>query len=374
MHVVHISSVHNANDPRIYLKQLTSVAGQGWKATLITGDPDATNSDSIRVIRVSPGNSKRNLRLLITSPKAILQAFAQDADIYHIHDPELVPWALLLRIKGRPVVYDIHEDYVTSLQQKRYLPYPFRPVAAAVVGLVERLTGLFFYQITAEKYYSRRFPRALPVLNYPALSLLECGDAFSPQSSELLYTGNLTRDRGGLQLARLVRTRPDFNVCAMGYCPAALSAAMRREAGNASGCLHFPGEDRYVLFREILDAYQNRKWLAGLALFPDTEHYREKELTKFFEYMAAGLPVVASDFPAWKRLIADQGVGLCVDPEDPNAIGAALDWLKAHPDKAWKMGARGRKLIKEKYNWEREGEKLIAFYLSLVNKSQPVKL
>jgi glycosyltransferase involved in cell wall biosynthesis len=362
MHIVHISSVHNANDPRIRLKQLNSIVKYGWQATLVTGDLSSEEGDAVRIIRILPGNSRRILRLLVTSPRAILKAFCLDADVYHVHDPELLPWALLLRLKNRPVVYDVHEDYVTSVQQKRYLPPILRPLAAAFAGLADRLTRLFFYQVIAEKYYGRRFPQALSVLNYPVQSLLECGTAFNPQSKHILYTGNLTRDRGGLHLARLVLTRPDYKVSAIGYCPASLAADMRREAGDAASCLSLLGEDRYVLFEEIMEAYKRRKWLAGIALFPESDHYRQKELTKFFEYMAVGLPIIASNFPAWVDLIEKQGFGLCVDPENFKEVGNAIDWLRDHPDQAMAMGQRGREAVRKKYNWEIEAKKLLAFY------------
>lgn len=360
--------MHHADDPRIRGKQLAEVLAVGWRATLVTGDLTATGHDGVTVIAVAPGNRRRLRRILVTAPRAIIRAWRLDADLYHLHDPELLPWAWLLLVKRRPVVYDIHEDYLTSLRQKKYLPGILRPLAARVAGAVECWAARLFYPIIAEKYYARRFPSALPVLNYPRLSLLACGPAFNPQANRVLYTGNLSLDRGALQLARLVRRRPDFTVCSVGHCPPALAAAMRLEAGDAASSLRLTGVGCYIPFKEIMAVYRSQDWLAGLALFPDTPHYREKELTKFFEYMAAGLPIVASDFPGWRKLIVNNGVGLCVDPEDPEAVGKALDWLREHPEAAFAMGRKGRELVQSMYNWEREGQKLIKFYQELCHR------
>ncbi len=366
MHIVHISSVHNACDPRIRDKQLRSITDCGWQATLITGDLQARQENGLQTVTVSPGNTRRALRMILTAPKAILKAFREDADVYHIHDPELLPWALLLRLKGKPVVYDIHEDYSAALIHKHYLPAALLPVAAALMRQTERLLGAFCYKIIAENYYQRHFPDALPILNYPLQERLADCNAFTAGSKHLLYTGNLTTARGALNMARLLKARPDFTLCAAGYCPLDLDRAVRLEAGSAADRLHLLGAGKYLPFAEITEIYQAGGWLAGLALFPDSAHYREKELSKFFEYMAAGLPVVASDFPAWKNLIQDQGLGLCVDAEDPESVAQALDWLYGHPEQARAMGQKGQKLVAEKYNWQSQGRRLLEFYQQIV--------
>ncbi len=362
MHIVHISSVHNAYDPRIRSKQIQSVVARGWKATLITGDLQAKSGAGIQAVPIWPGNTRRWLRMLFTAPRATLRAGKEKADIYHLHDPELLPWAFFLRLKGKPVVYDIHEDYLSSVNKKDYLPRLSRPLLSAIASLIERGLATGCSQIIAEKYYCRRFPRAVSILNYPALSLLDCGPSLSPKSKRLLYTGNLDENRGAFQMARLVRARSDFTLVAAGYCPDHVATAMRHQAGPAAACLQLEGQNRYMPFPEIMGYYRAGNWMAGLALFPDSPHYREKELTKFFEYMAVGLPVIASDFPVWRKLIHNQGLGLCVDPENPSSIAEALDWIHDHPDQARAMGQKGKELVAEKYNWEREGQKLLDFY------------
>ncbi len=362
MHIVHISSVHNAQDPRIRHKQMQSIHDHGWRVTLITGDMKAGKDDDPAIVPVFPGRDRRILRIALTAPRAIFQALKLKADIYHFHDPELLPWAFILRLKRVPVVYDIHEDYCSSVGQKPYLPNSLKPLCSSLAGWAESGLAFPFHQIIAERYYSKRFPRALPILNYPVQSNFADYYAFRPYSKKILYTGNLTVHRGALHMARFLRFRADFSLVAAGYCSMDLARSMRKESGSAAESMHITGEGRFVPFAQILDHYRNGGWLSGLALFPETEHYREKELTKFFEYMAVGLPIVASGFPVWRELIEDQGVGLCVNAEDPASVAQALDWLYDNPDKARSMGERGKMLVAEKYNWEQEGLRLLDFY------------
>ena len=374
MKAVHISSVHSAMDPRIRLKEVHSLVEAGWDVTFITGDLDAEPGEGFDVVKISPGRLRRALRILITAPKCIVQAFRTPSDVYHIHDPELILWAWLLLAKRKPVIYDVHEDYRTSLLQKRWLPGAIRGQLAWLSGFLEKLFALPFKKIIAERYYSERFPDALMILNYPATNKINTSvntHLSVEVSPQLIYAGNVTVDRGAFNMAKLLPARPDVALTCVGFCPSDLAHAMRVAAGERSSNLTLVGEGRYVPFSEILQLYQQGIWLAGVALFPDTPHYRKKELTKFFEYMSMGLPIIASNFPTWKRLIEDEGVGICVDPNDPSEIGAAIDWLRDNPNQATRMGQRGRQLTESKYNWSVEGGRLVGFYSELVRQNAP---
>ena len=85
-----------------------------------------------------------------------------------------------------------------------------------------------------------------------------------------------------------------------------------------------------------------------------------------FEYMSAGVPVIGSHFPLWKQIIEGNQCGLCVDPQDPQAIAAAIDDLIANPEKAEQMGRNGQIAVLNRYNWGIEEQKLLDFYKSLI--------
>ncbi len=369
MRAVHLTSVHSPVDPRVALKECATLAALGYEVVLVAPHDGTRPPHPVRLRPVPPPRGRLR-RMTLTAARVTVAALAARGDVYHVHDPELLPWALLLRLTGRPVVYDVHEDYVTSLRQKPYLPRPVRAVLARAWDTLERLLSRPLTVVLAERYYAERFPAGVLVLNYPLPSEPAAAPAPSgprpapPEGAprRLLYTGNVTVDRGALLHVRLLATRPDLELVMVGRCSPELAARLRLEAGPGASRLLLRGEGRFVPFEEIRSAYAEAGWLCGLAVFPPTPHYERKELTKFFEYMAAGLPVVCSDFPRWRALVADQGAGICVDPGDPTALEAALDRLTADPAAARSMGERGRDLVRTHYTWESQGRRLGELY------------
>jgi len=362
--VVHLTSVHTINDPRIVLKECTSLANAGYEVTLIVPHEGTSLVNGVKIHSLSfPKN--RWQRIIQTIPHLYRAALQENAAIYHFHDPELIPIGLLLRMHGKQVIYDVHEDYVTSIEQKRYLPRLLRLPLAGFWAKVETLVTRPFQIVLAEKYYTHRFPNGITVLNYPTRTHFAISNEGRYQP-RLLYTGVVSEDRGALLHAQIVTLIDNVEVYIVGRCSKGLADRMRQMAGNEKDRLHIEGEGFHVPYSRILDYYAQGKWTSGLAIFPPTTHYIRKELTKFFEYMRAGMPIVCSDFPVWRSLIEETGAGLCVDPLDPKAIADAIQYLVDHPEEAKKMGQNGRRAFETRYNWDSEAKKLIGLYNDLI--------
>ncbi len=236
--------------------------------------------------------------------------------------------------------------------------------------------------VLAEKYYDKRFPKGIHVLNYPIIEVDRSNDSTfgkkgalsqsgydrplpggsEPGNSHLLYTGTITEDRGALLHAEMLNYIKDVDIYMVGFCRKSLAQQVWEIAGKEQSRLHLEGEGEFVHPARVQYYYQKGKWLAGLAIFPPTSHYMNKELTKFFEYMLAGVPVICSDFPVWRELVEDTNAGLVVDPFDRNAITDAVEYLKTHPGEARKMGENGKRAVLERYNWNIEGKKLLGLY------------
>ncbi|TVP86783.1 MAG: glycosyltransferase [Alkalicoccus sp.] len=360
--VLHMTTLHHPLDPRIYYKQCASLKNAGYDVTLLAPVPPGTEEGEVP-FEPLPKYSSRWKGLLFGTVRAYFRAGKMKADVYHIHDPELLPAGWLLKKKGNHVIYDIHEDYETGIVQRQYFNQPVRKFIAFIYKKVESVCIRKMELILAEKYYQEKYPQGTCILNYPLLQENLTGiDRSFEEADSLLYTGNVTKDRGALQHAALPGLADHFNVHLYGYCPENLAAEMKQAAGKSAARLYLHGEGYYVPKKDIDAAYGRSGWLAGVALFPKTEHYMKKELTKFFEYMAAGLPVICSNYPAWQTFMDTYKCGICVDPDNAEEIKKAVETLRRNPDEAKAMGERGRKAVREHLHWGREEEKLTALY------------
>ncbi|OIJ11706.1 glycosyl transferase [Anaerobacillus alkalilacustris] len=362
--VVHISTVHNPEDPRIFHKECQTLKKAGFDVRFIVSTTEETKPNSdVKIIPLKKYKNKLS-RMLFSTIEAYRKARKQKADYYHIHDPELLPVAWLLKTKRNVVIYDIHEDYETSIMQKEYLPKFLRKFIANAYKMVEQAFSKNLELCLAEKYYKEKYPRGTCILNYPILNktMMNRERKSTTIDSPLLYTGNLSVERGALIHATLPRIDERLFVYFYGRCPQKLATKMYEIAGNKKEQLKLKGIDQYVPKKEIDDAYMSQSWLAGIALFPPTEHYMRKELTKFFEYMSAGIPIVCSNFPVWKDFVEKYSCGLVVDPYDENQIKKVIEYLRENPNEVKKMGNNGKKAVQSELNWEKEGEKLVVWY------------
>jgi glycosyltransferase involved in cell wall biosynthesis len=366
MKVCHLTSVHTPLDPRIFYKECRTLSQAGYDVVLIAPSEKDTDIDGVRIKSVKKPKNRLE-RLFSTTWKVYKKAKEEDAHIYHFHDPELIPHCLLLKaLTKKRVIYDVHEDYVTSIKQKRYLPPIFRSLLAYVFGFTEKLLTSPFEIVLAEKYYKERFPKSITVLNYPLEELFENPSLKNKEEREdkhhLLYTGGITEDRGAFLHAQIVSLLENVEVHMVGRCTPQLAEKLYQTAAEGRERLHIKGIGEYVPFEDIVNFYSKRKWLAGLAIFPPTSHYMKKELTKIFEYMAAGIPIICSNFPVWKSLVEETETGICVDPLNPQSIAEAIHYLIKNPHIAEKMSSNGRLMVKKKFNWRSEGQKLLSLY------------
>jgi glycosyltransferase involved in cell wall biosynthesis len=295
------------------------------------------------------------------------------ADLYHFHDPELLPLGLVLaRLTGRPVVYDAHEYYRDEIATRPWIPRPLRRIAAETVHAVESLVARRIAAVVAVNEhmaagFRARGARAVAVHNYPSLAAYPDAPPL-PDEPVAAYVGLLTRDRGlevawraGGLLKRLVSSarveitgRIDWSE-AGGDVPR-VAARWEQEAGARLVGVVPAGEIPATLARVS----------AGWIPFQATPNNRRTIPLKLLEYMAAGRPVVASDIGFMAAIVRDAGCGLLVPPADAEAHARALAFLLTHPDEARAMGGRGRRAIEERYSWEAESSRLLGLYADLL--------
>jgi glycosyltransferase involved in cell wall biosynthesis len=303
---------------------------------------------------------------------ALRLALREKADLYHIHDPELVPVGAMLRLlTGKPVIYGVREDYPKLAHHKHYLPRVVRPAIGLAVRAMEQSASRAFDAVVAvtEDIASNfaKHHRTVLVRNFPVLPDEPPGAPVRKPAGHpftLIYVGELTVIRGVATMVDAVEQLAQRIPCRLllvgSFEDPALEAELRKRSPNTE----FLG---YVDIRENPEILERAD--VGLVCLHPTRHYITSLPLKLFDYMLAGLAVIASDFPLWNEIIVGSRAGVCVDPLRPEAIAEAAFRMSENPDETIEMGRRGQLAVSEKYNWQLESNRLLSLYDELVHAS-----
>ena len=369
--IVHFSSVHKRHDIRIFLKECVTLAEGGYDVTFVVADGlgDETKS-GVQIIDAGKPASSRLGRMVQTTRAVYECVEALEADIYHFHDPELIPIGVKLK-RRKPkarVLFDSHENYADDIEDKPYINRFLRPVIARIYRFYERrsvrkLDAVVAATPSIKSHFLSLGVRALDVNNYPFEE--EFGGACyeSEKKYDVTYIGGISEVRGVSYLVDSFGFGEKKSLVMAGSISnKAFENRLKDSPGWAS--VEFLGQVSRETIKDVLSSAK----VAVVTFLPAANHV-ESQPNKMFEYMSAGLPIVASNFALWKQIIEGNDCGICVDPESPKEISAAIDSLLADPERAEEMGENGRKAIHEKYNWQSEGEKLKKFYLEMLSVS-----
>lgn len=374
-----LTTVHPPFDTRIFHKQAKTLVEAGYDVTLVAQHDKDGVVDGVNII-APPRPRNRFRRIFGLTWRAFRLALRQGADIYHLHDPELLPWGALLDLITRAkVIYDVHENVRKQILNKLWLlPWIRRPLSLAYL-LIENICLSFIDRIIiAEDSYIKNYQgynNVTAIRNYPILSYLKHHADAVPQaitratsSLKATYVGGITRSRGVVELIEALRiVRSDGQHVELNLVGPIIPKSFKNELHSLvqdydfEKNVHMPGTVAHNEVYRILFASH-----IGIAtLYPDP-NYVESLPTKLFEYMATGLPVIASNFPLWKEIVEGSGCGICVDPLKPEEIAKAIRYLIEHPRLRKEMGENGRRAVQEKYNWEKESVELLGLYRSLL--------
>jgi len=366
MKICHLTSVHPRYDTRIFYKECVSLARANNEVILIVADDlGDEQKDGVSILDVGKLPGRIN-RVLKTTRKVFLQAKSLNADIYHIHDPELLPAGVKLRALGRRVIFDAHEDVPKQILGKPYLNRFSKLVLSFLVKLYEswacsRMSAV----IAATPYIRDKFlkvnPCVVDINNFPMVDELAVGEVdWSKKADEVCYVGGIAEIRG---VSEIVQAMEHVE----GKTKLMLGGKFTSEEYE-SKVSSYPGWQRtaplgFLSRAQVKDTlYRSR---AGLVTLHPAVNYLDALPVKMFEYMAAGIPVIASNFPLWQQIVQDADCGICVDPLKPKEIASAISQLANDSKRAAEMGLNGRKAVFAKYNWSVEERKLLDFYAML---------
>lgn len=365
--ISHLTTVHPRYDTRIFFKMCRSAVSPGYSVSLVVADSKGDKiRDGVTVFDVGKPSGRVD-RIFAVTRRVLKKAVEIDADLYHLHDPELLPAGLRLKNLGKGVIFDSHEDVPCQMLHKPYLNMPVRWLIAKVFSIYEsRACQRLDAVIAATPFIRDKFlkinPHSVDINNYPILGELGQGNTdWSTRKKQVCYVGGIGSIRGIREIVRAMEYVGSGAGLVLGgrFGEPEVEKEVKTYAGwsrvNALGWL-----DRQQV-REVLG-----KSMAGLVTLHPIINYIDALPVKMFEYMSAGIPVIASNFPLWKEIIEDNQCGICVDPLNPAEIANAIDTLVNDTAMAADMGRNGRRAVEEKYNWQHEEKKLLQLYKNVL--------
>lgn len=369
--ICHLTSAHKPFDTRIFLKECQSLAKAGYEVILVAQHHREETVEGVRILPVERKSKSRLTRVLFFTWRIFFKALTTRSKVYHFHDPELIPMAILLRLFGKKVIFDIHENIARQLKTKSYLP--LRRLISRLYSFIDWLSAKAFFIILAESsyqsIYQNRTSRYEVVLNMPDLDYLkpfQNRNRAIKKTLELFYVGGVTFERGIGTIIEAMRLLKHQGVDVKYHCVGPYEDSVMAKIRSIPAFeeveedIIFYGPRRLDMALEV-----SRSCHIGLAVLLPIENYLESYSTKIFEYMAIGLPVITSDFTLYRDVIDRHSCGYCINPEDPAQLANQIFKFTKQPTQISEMGMRGILAVQTAYNWAAEEKKLIEVYRRL---------
>jgi glycosyltransferase involved in cell wall biosynthesis len=364
--VVHMTTAHKADDRRIFAKECRTLASAGFDVHLIAPNAGDEMTYGVRTHGVAPPRSgDRRARMSATAFEVFRRARALAADLYHFHDPELMPAGLVLARSGVRVVYDAHEDLAATVLHRAWIRRRLRrPLARLVASVEPRAANRLAAVVAATPAIAERFSgcrcEVVTVNNFPELGEFRDVDRSDggPEPA-VCFVGEITAIRGVEVMVEAV-AKTDARLLLAGSFESPALADRLRALPGWSQVVHLGQLGR----AEVAEVFARAA--AGVVVFAPLANHVRAQPTKLFEYMSAGLPVIAANFPLWRDIVEGADCGICVDPLDADALARTIRWIVANPEAARGLGENGRRAVAATYNWEHEGRKLTDLYRSLL--------
>ena len=351
MKVCQMTSAHSQEDIRIFHKECVSLAEAGYETYLVSCGTEYEKK-GVHMVGIGAEEASRRKRMLESSKEVYRRAAGLDAAIYHFHDPELLRYGLKLKKQGKKVIFDSHESIAAQIMDKGWIPGPLRKIVSGAyyryeTHVVKQLDAVVTATPHIAESFQGRCARVVTVNNYPRLDDIRCCETpLGDRPAQVCYAGGINDVRG-----------ENIMIEAMKGVEGTLILAGEHEITERGENVRYIGQiDR----QGINELYANS--VVGLCILKPIGNYVYSKPIKVYEYMAAGIPYICSDFPGWRRVAEESGAGICVDPEDIEGIRKAIISLLSDREKAQAMGRKGRAYVLAHCNWANEAETLLKLY------------
>ncbi len=367
--ICHVSSGHNPTDNRIYKNQAISLQQAGYNVSIVT--PQDNGFCDINIKFYAAGGTLKPLsRLFLTANKVVQRSLSLDADIYHLHDIELLRFAALYKRMGKKVIFDCHENWIhypedikwlnglSKAIAKRYIKYlygTYLPLCDMVIGVSPHIT------FELKKYNNN----VHMVTNYPRIDDVESigfdFENYSARDKVIIYTGTVSDQEN---IIRSLSYLNDVSYKVVGNVSPTYVDTLRNIPGFDK-VEFLPYLDKTALLSECRSA---RLAITGLK-YSANVGYKEGTLgnTKIFDYMKYGLPIACTNFQLWTdQIVRKFDCGLTFDPDDPQSIASAISELLNNTERSYQMGCNSYEAVLSEFNWKSQESILFAAYDSII--------
>lgn len=358
MNILHISTAHEPEDVRVFQKECVSLADSGYSVSLLVPCESSNRVSGVDVINL-PAKRGRLFRFVVLPFLAFFRALMMNADLYHVHDFELWPVAVLLRVFGKKVVVDIHEDVPAQIIQRDWIPYFSRRILSTLANFLENnlsrfVSGLVVVDNSLYKRFMRYQENVVIVRNYPIVEHFKCNSEASndEQPFNVWSLGGATDERCvDIIISASEQFQPGEIFVAGG-----VNGSYHEFGWDKSSCSYVGLLDKH----KVKQVYQQASVL--IVMFSDLPNHQEIKSNRLYESMLAGKPVIVSNLNNWQEFINRYKCGIAVDPCSSNSLSSAIQFLRDNPDAAKEMGIRGKTAVQLELNWASQFTALNNFY------------
>lgn len=365
MRICHLTSAHTLDDTRILHKECQSLAKFGHEVFLV-GFGVSEFKSGVNIVGLDSKPQNRLNRIISGARRVIKAGLKLDCDVYHLHDPELIPYIPLLRQKNKKVIFDSHEDIPAQIYEKDWLP--LKSVVSSIYSIIEnfflkRASALIFVTPSMEPRLTDINPKSVLITNYPIVdsSMVQQNDVI--HDDYLCFAGGIMEKWNHGSVIKALQKVDGVSYRVYGK-PSPPDYLEYLKNIDTKGVLDYRG---VIAHSEVMPFYQ--KALAGICWLIPSPNVGGSEGTlgnnKLFEQMLAGIPVIISNLRLWREIIEENDCGIVVNDSDLDGFVEAVNFLKQNPEKAKTMGENGRRAVLTKYNWTTQEEVLINLYDSI---------
>lgn len=365
-----VAPVHVYTDVRIYQKEAKTLVKEGYDITILARKEGGGEQEWIDVIPMPI--YKNRLQRFLLQPWIFWKIIRVGARLYHLHNPDTLFIGFLLKMLGKSVIYDTHEDFTKRILMRNWIPYLFRRFLGRTVGWMESAAGRIFDAVIAtQPDVSNRIGHKCVLIGNAPISQGELIERAYQISQDIekgvdyraIYAGYISESRGLFEMIEamewLNQERP-ARLWLIGPCPNEKELEKVRK---------MPGwrfvDYLGVIPQERVFAYMIRANV-GLITIHDIGDHEQTSPNKIYEYQRFGIPFIASNFQRWRSQLEKISSGVFVEPKEPKQMAKAMSYFADHPEEAKEMGRRGQLYTLKEYNWEKESRKLLELYQTLL--------